>query len=209
MAGISDAIIILLCISQVVILYRLYMKTETLQQLYTIKKMIGMGIVSSVVFIGYFISVFGLITPQSDSTNRFDLDNMGIILSITVFFPIAEELINRGILLNQLNKKYSFLVTNIIQAVIFGILHFDFRLFLLFFAFGIVLGVIKKYMNIYCAMLIHIFNNTALYFMSIFAVDYPDIPHYCYLIIGVLSSLFTLFILLRIRRYSRNLLNTS
>lgn len=44
-------------------------------------------------------------------------------LAVSIFIPIAEELVFRGIILGQFMKKYNALVSILISATIFGVLH--------------------------------------------------------------------------------------
>lgn len=62
------------------------------------------------------------------SMNYFNNKNqfLGFILyatSILLVAPIAEELLCRGIMINELNKKFSINKSIIISAVVFGIMH--------------------------------------------------------------------------------------
>lgn len=62
------------------------------------------------------------------SMNYFNGKNqfLGLLLyasSIMIFAPIAEELLCRGIIVNELNKKFSESKSIIIAAVIFGVMH--------------------------------------------------------------------------------------
>jgi len=62
------------------------------------------------------------------------------VLFIAVIGPIYEEIIFRGVILGAVEKKVGFMVANVLQAALFALIHFDFKLFVFFFFFGLVLG---------------------------------------------------------------------
>lgn len=71
-----------------------------------------------------FVGTNDMITSMNyfNSKNQF----LGFILyasSILLFAPIAEELLCRGIMISELNKKFSINKSIIISAVVFGIMH--------------------------------------------------------------------------------------
>lgn len=190
-------------------LYKIFTKSEQIHKLLTKKKLIVMGFVSLTIYCIYFISEIGFLLfffPDFNNTISYYPDNIGVILAHTIFFPIAEELINRGILLNHLNKNHSFFISNIIQAIIFGMLHFNISLFLLFLAFGLIIGIIKKYTNIYYAIFIHIMNNVILCFLATYAIRFPDMPKYGYLFMGILFLHIIIYLLFVLKKLSRELI---
>lgn len=64
------------------------------------------------------------------------------IISISFFSCISEEIIFRGVILNRLKCKHTFIISNIIQAFIFGILHVELPVVLSSFIFGLFSGYI-------------------------------------------------------------------
>lgn len=132
-----------------------------------------------------------------------DLENIVMIIAAVIVAPITEELIFRGVFLDHLNKEHSFMVANMIQALIFGILHFDIYLLVFFIGFGLILGIIKKYMNIYCCILIHALSNGWALCTIIFKIQLPDISLYYYLLIGIIFFFLTVSILFKLKDYQK------
>lgn len=159
--GFANGIAFFLYIILIFILYKIYKKTYTKNNSnkYPIGAVIKMFILSCTIFLSYSLLEYGFASffiPSNTSNYKFETVH---IINGIIFAPIAEELIFRGILLNQICKKYSFIIANIIQASIFALLHFDLYGFCFLFIFGIILGIVCKYSNIYCCILIHSLNN--------------------------------------------------
>lgn len=81
------------------------------------------------------------------------------IISISFFSCISEEIIFRGVILNRLKCKHTFIISNIIQAFIFGILHVELPVVLSSFIFGLFSGYILHRSNLIYCILIHCISN--------------------------------------------------
>ncbi|MBH1942034.1 CPBP family intramembrane metalloprotease [Mobilitalea sibirica] len=127
--------------------------------------------------------------------------NFGEILTILLFYPIAEELITRGILLNKLNKNRTFIISNIIQAFVFSILHFNINTLITFFIFGLLLGAIKRHGGILCTMVIHILRNFTVYIMIVYEITFPNLSRWFYLFYGILFFFLTGVIYTYFKKY--------
>lgn len=81
-------------------------------------------------------------------------------LFVVVLVPIYEEIIFRGIVLSSVEKHLGFWKANVIQAILFALVHQNFTLFLfyLFFALGIGL-IVKKSKGLLVGILFHAGNN--------------------------------------------------
>ncbi|MCI8711151.1 MAG: CPBP family intramembrane metalloprotease [Ruminococcus sp.] len=80
-----------------------------------------------------------------------------VLLSVVIMAPIVEEILCRGIVF-RLAKHVSvkFWVANVIQALLFGVLHANLVQGIYAFVFGLVLGyVYGKYERIWMCMLLH------------------------------------------------------
>ncbi len=82
------------------------------------------------------------------------------LLSITVFAPITEELLLRGIVLGAFKDRLKQWVANLITAVLFGVMHLN----LIQGVYAIVLGLILGYIyirtkNLVYPILLHILLN--------------------------------------------------
>ncbi len=82
-------------------------------------------------------------------------------LIIGGLIPIYEEIIFRGAILESCQRYTNFVIANLIQATLFGILHMSLFLFPIFFLFGITSGILrKKSGGLLAGILLHIFNNS-------------------------------------------------
>jgi uncharacterized protein len=85
---------------------------------------------------------------------------IGFIL-VCLLVPIYEEVVFRGVILDSCQKHINFRVGNIIQATLFGIVHFNLFLFPVFFAFGIISGLMrKKSQGLLPGIVFHSVNNS-------------------------------------------------
>jgi len=131
------------------------------------------------------IRILGIFVDLSDVTNFTSLLSMrpeiiafvnekGVwisLLIIAIFAPFYEEIIFRGIILNSTSKHIGFIPANILQATLFGIIHFNFALFPFYFIFGLITGYIaKRTGGLIAGIAFHSVNNgiavLALYYVS-------------------------------------------
>lgn len=200
---IANVILITIFILQTIILHKLFIKTQPSNIRsgnFTIKLYISLAIVGS--FLLAEIGFLRFISPGLFNT-KMTFNNLGSLFFATIFFPIYEELITRGMILNMLNKRFSFPVANVFQAIIFSILHFSLHMILLYFVFGLILGIVKKNLNIYYCILIHVLINMCVFLLStqIVNLHLPNIPDYFFLIIGFIFLIVTLYVTLNINKF--------
>ncbi|WP_425075467.1 type II CAAX prenyl endopeptidase Rce1 family protein [Psychroserpens sp. S379A] len=82
------------------------------------------------------------------------------VLVVAVLVPFYEEIIFRGIILSSTEKKLGFKWANVIQAVLFGIVHFNLGLFLFYFSFGLITGyAVKRSNGLLTGIVFHAVNN--------------------------------------------------
>jgi len=86
------------------------------------------------------------------------------ILVIVIIAPIFEEIVFRGIILNDFKKAVSVKSAIIIQALLFGVFHMNLLQGVYTFILGIVLGLVYvKYRSIWVPIILHgAFNLTAI-----------------------------------------------
>lgn len=95
------------------------------------------------------------------------IDPFIAFVSICVFAPIFEEIIYRGIILEQLSKRYSMTTSIVVSGFIFGLIHFNLHQSVNAFFIGIILGFIYlKTKSLLLCMFWH-FANNFLVFISI------------------------------------------
>ncbi|WP_353933977.1 CPBP family intramembrane glutamic endopeptidase [Sneathia sanguinegens] len=93
------------------------------------------------------------------------------IFLVIFIFPIFEELFFRAYLLTFLEQKTKY--SNLIQALIFSILHFNNIQKIYTFFFALYLGYVAKKENIYLCIILHIlFNLIGIYFFKIMPLYY-------------------------------------
>ncbi|MEP4946586.1 MAG: type II CAAX endopeptidase family protein [Flavobacteriaceae bacterium] len=81
-------------------------------------------------------------------------------LSAAVLGPVYEEIIFRGAILGSVEKHLGFIAANIFQACLFAIIHFDLRLFVFYFIFGIITGMyVRKTGGLRTGIILHMANN--------------------------------------------------
>lgn len=100
------------------------------------------------VSINLIISHFPL-TEISDGFKRADEylndgDIISKLLANVIITPALEEVVFRGIVCNQLEKKFDTAPTVIISAVIFGILHFNWVQMIYAFIVGLLIGFVYE-----------------------------------------------------------------
>ncbi|WP_196890057.1 type II CAAX endopeptidase family protein [Aureivirga sp. CE67] len=81
-------------------------------------------------------------------------------LLVAIIVPIYEETIFRGIILGSVEKHIGFRLANIFQACLFGLVHGSLQLFIFYFIFGFILGIVaKKGQSLLANIVFHGINN--------------------------------------------------
>ncbi|MBD8489298.1 CPBP family intramembrane metalloprotease [Echinicola sp. CAU 1574] len=81
-------------------------------------------------------------------------------LFIVILIPFYEEYLFRGIALSSMEKRIKFMSANIIQAIIFSLLHGNLNLFFFYLAFGLIAGtLVRKSKSIAPSIAFHVTNN--------------------------------------------------
>lgn len=192
---------------QIVLLFRLYYKYNlTKKSVFSLKKVLIMGLTSFFIFMSYNIAEFGFtmfFIPNYEQV--YDLKWIDYF-SIAIVAPFTEEIIFRGFIMKKLSNKYSFIIANLIQSLIFSVLHMNIYLFLYFFIFGIIMGMVNKYLNIYCCIFIHVLCNIFGLLGIRLDIISSDFPSIIFLFIGVFFIAITLVIILKMTdtKYTEN-----
>lgn len=83
-----------------------------------------------------------------------------IILSVMILAPFIEEVLFRGLIINELKGKMPFVLVILIQALMFGVIHGNWLQFAYASIFGILLGLVSIwYRSVWPAIFIHISMN--------------------------------------------------
>lgn len=83
-----------------------------------------------------------------------------LVLVVAVFVPILEETLFRGVLLQSFSNHIPFGWANTLQALLFGLAHFNLRLLPFFFLFGLTAGLLaRRSGGLLASMILHGANN--------------------------------------------------
>ncbi|MCG8541725.1 MAG: CPBP family intramembrane metalloprotease [Clostridia bacterium] len=93
-------------------------------------------------------------------------------VSICIIAPVFEEIIYRGIILEQLSKRYSITTSIIVSGLIFGLIHFNLHQSVNAFFIGLILGFIYiKTNSLLLCMFWHFANNFLVFMSSMYVSD--------------------------------------
>jgi len=136
-------------------------------------RMIAMSI-GFVVFNAILLKILGSFIDLTDMTSLIKALNARVeikailseyglltsILFVALIAPLYEEVIFRGIVLSATRKRLCFAWANVIQAFFFALIHFNMNLFIFYFIFGIVTGLmVKKTKGLLTGFFFHAINN--------------------------------------------------
>jgi membrane protease YdiL (CAAX protease family) len=122
------------------------------------------------------------------------------LLTVGVAVPVFEEILLRGLVFNELRKNMHVAVAIIIQAIIFGVYHWNMLQAIYASILGIFLGLVYVWTkSLWAPIVIHIFFNSSSLILSRLS---PTINILLYLFIGII--LFSAGITLTYRITHRN-----
>lgn len=189
------------------LIYKNYKRESTPMHLGSLKEHLHLLLITCIVFMCYNIAenaFLHIYIPNSSSRYSFDLMN---ILHAVIFAPVAEEFLFRGIILNQMLKRKSFILSNILLSSIFAILHFDIEGVFIIFIFSLTIGCIWKYMGIFCCILFHSLNNLIVVITSKLNIEYLKFTNLMNIVIGVVFSILSVLLLYLIKNSNRGKMN--
>ena len=124
--------------------------------------------------LGIYLVIFKLFEkPGADIPNLLFLSINESIISINQYYhpllgllfvaflvPVYEEILFRGVILSATEKHMRFVAANIFQALLFGLVHLDLKLFPFFFVFGFMAGYYRnKSRSLAPGIAMHVTNN--------------------------------------------------
>ena len=146
---------------------------------WSLVKCVGLGILFSIllrsiyfalsrngIFPAYEAMAFGSIIGAFKSINQFYHPSLTFLLAV-IIVPFYEEYIFRGIMLNGMDRRIKFIAANIIQAIFFSLVHDNASLFLFYFLFGLISGLLVRRSNSLLPALTFHATNNLLAFISI------------------------------------------
>lgn len=79
---------------------------------------------------------------------------------VVIFVPVYEEIIFRGIILSSTEKYTRFFLGNILQSILFALIHQNLAYFMFYFAFGLLAGYLRnRSSGLTACMSMHATNN--------------------------------------------------
>jgi uncharacterized protein len=143
---------------------------------------------------------FDIVLSHNNPMNHYiDGNQIVVIIYMVLIFPVLEELIFRGVILAKASKVLPFIGANIIQALLFGLLHMNIVQGIYTFIAGLLLGYIAyKFKTIFASIILNCFLNLNICILVLKLFKSP--LNY---IISSAIGLLTLIILLRILERSK------
>lgn len=122
---------------------------------------------STVIFLSMIIlNLTGIIFPQSLENHSSNMESiitpntLLIIASVGIAAPLIEEILFRGLIFRELERKTTMKLTIIVQALLFGIYHLNLAHSTMAAVMGIFLGLSLYWTeSIWAPILIHLINN--------------------------------------------------
>jgi membrane protease YdiL (CAAX protease family) len=151
----------------------------------SLKNIVSVKCISLFILLGigcqfFFTGLMSLIEPlftevfadYSETLESLSSGNTVVVLFLMIVIaPVTEELIFRGVTLHKANRQIAFWGANILQAVLFGIYHWNIVQGVYATLLGILLGAVYyKYRTIFAPILLHMLINAS----SLLAVFIPD-----------------------------------
>lgn len=133
-------------------------------------------------------------------SGMFKGDLVILLITVVVIAPLFEEIILRGIILNDFIKTVPVWLAIFIQAFIFGLMHMNIIQGSYAFVIGIILGIVYlKYQSIWAPILLHFaFNLMGVIMDNLFMGIEMESIAYKLLVIGITGSAITGYILYRV-----------
>lgn len=117
-----------------------------------------------------------------------------VFLFTVVIAPVSEELVFRGVVLHKAGSSIPFFVANILQALLFGIVHQNMVQGVYATLLGLLFGYIcHKFRSILAPILLHIFVNGSSYLVRLLPADSNEIV-IIMTVVGVVLVAFPLYL---------------
>ncbi|NLP16218.1 MAG: CPBP family intramembrane metalloprotease [Clostridiales bacterium] len=170
--GCLEAMAVMVSIIIFYLWYKKYMdgmiEPDKIKSTFTLKN-IGIFLALGVGCQLFFESVLSLIRPLLKTlfdyydeviSSIFDADIIIVAVYVIILAPILEELMLRGILFGKLRQGLPFITANLIQAVVFGLYHWNVIQGIYAFAMGLLLGyVYERTGTLLAAIFVHMIIN--------------------------------------------------
>lgn len=175
-----------------------FKKIKIVDIIYIIFLAIGMGLISSVLigiltnFTQGYDNVVNTITIANESKLQ--------LIIVILFTPIFEEVLYRGIIFRYLKKNYNIIISIVLQALIFGIIHLNIIQSIYTFFLGIALALTYLYReSIIECIIFHIIYNLFGVLVANRLILYNHKLYNIVVILGIIISI--LLVINLIRKY--------
>ena len=192
--GYNSIILYVLILSQIIafIVFGIWYKQQNRgRRIKHLTQVVHVKTVGSIVFLGiglqlftnFFMQVIYMLAPNALEEYTALVETVGIgqanvvsLLATVIMAPIVEEIMFRGVTMQLAGKAGAgFFLANLIQAVAFGIYHFNWIQGIYTTLLGLVLGYVAyRYDSIYPSILLHLAYNFAATILSALAEILPD-----------------------------------
>lgn len=156
-----------------------------------LNKSLGAREITAAFLLAYGLNVIAIEISSLEFFNRFTTeynstissivtgDVFVIFLIIGILAPIFEELMYRGVILSEFMSGWNFLFANILQALVFGIMHMNVIQGTYAAAIGFILGFsYKMTRSIYMTMLTHFLFNASNLLISDYISSFFYLPYF-------------------------------
>lgn len=103
-------------------------------------------------------------------------NSLAVFLFTVVIAPVSEELVFRGVILHKAGRTMPFFMANVLQALLFGIVHQNMVQGVYAALLGLLFGyVYRKFHSILASILLHVFVNASSYLVRLLPADSKEI----------------------------------
>lgn len=173
-----------------------FKKIELKDSLYTI--ILGLSI--SALATSFILLTQNIFKSYQDTENLINsnLHSLSGIVSAIILLPIFEEILFRGLIFNELKNNINLIISIIIQATIFAIIHFNIAQAIYTFVLGILASLVYIWTkSIISNILLHITFNLSGSFIFPYLLNGTGKYVVIYIIPGLMFSIFSIVMLYR------------
>ena len=161
-----------------------------------ISTLMGIGISLVVSAVISITAIYKIIPPSESLSNMMTGDsNVFVVFAATVLFaPFLEEVLFRGLIFKELRKGFSMGWAIVLQALLFGLYHFNALQFIYATLGGIVLGILYyKSQSIWTVIVTHVFWNLTSFMIT--KTTLQNTPSITILLAGMILLVYPVFYL--------------
>lgn len=143
-----------------------------------------LGLLEKIPFLKIFFEQHNDLMEKVVGGGEVNIIFAGIVVGLVA--PVFEEIVFRGLILNELKKGFPLWFAVIAQGILFGVFHFNIVQGLYASVLGILFGLVyTKMKNIWAPIVLHILINSSSYIIS--KLTFLDIPDFISVLVIILS----------------------